>query len=316
MPFLLQKFLSLLVRILHPSIPKHLRHYVRNNYYARLRQWKYFIPDYIIRKPYKIIEFNGEFSQEIMWVLPFAYWHCKNGTLKKTISPKGMEPFYFFSPDHEEPYSVREWKRVEYYFETPNVAHTRSISFNKFLPVPLKEHYKNTLLTYNKPLLIIANKYNVEWDGPPINFFNFEQLAAIFSRFQDKYQIIYNRPPAKEIVGDNSEIKDLQEHAWIKENFPSVLLLEDLYQGNKNHVKNFNHLQLMAYANCDHFISVHGGASVLASYFGGINLIYSKQGIEHGLGEFENNYHYFSGAKIEVARTEEELHNKLNIIPI
>ena len=316
MPFLFRKIFSLLTVLRHPSIPKHLRHYQRNNYYARFLQIKHLADDYITKKPYKVTDFNGEFSQEIMWVLPFAYWHHKNGTLKKTISPKGMSVFYFFSAVHEEPYQSRDWQTNENKFDVPNMAHCKTVSYKKWMPVPLKAHYQNNLFQFSKPVLIVANKYNVEWDGPPLNFFSKEQLSVIFDRFGSDYQLVYNRPPAKQIVGDNSEILDLHEHQWIEENYPDVILLDKLYERYAGEVTNFNHFQLLLYANASRFISVHGGTSVLASYFGGKNLIYSKKGIEHDLNEFHNFYPKLSGAEIEVARTENELLEKLDFISV
>jgi hypothetical protein len=77
--------------------------------------------------------------------------------------------------------------------------------------------------------------------------------------------------------------------------------------GNNTIVKNFNHLQLMVYANCNHFISVHGGTSALASYFGGVNVILSKSGIEHYFKEFETIFPALSGAKILHATSEEKM---------
>ena len=41
----------------------------------------------------------------------------------------------------------------------------------------------------------------------------------------------------------------------------------------------YNKLQLMLHANCEHFISVQGGNSYIASYFGGTNIIMHRQGM-------------------------------------
>jgi hypothetical protein len=100
---------------------------------------------------------------------------------------------------------------------------------------------------------------------------------------------------------------ELNEREWIKEAHQEVILMEDLYEEHKNDVNNFNHLQLMVYANANHFISIHGGTSVLASYFGGINLILSKKGVEHHFGCFQTLYPKLSGATILHANTDEEV---------
>ncbi|MFT4022417.1 MAG: hypothetical protein QM664_01385 [Flavihumibacter sp.] len=292
------KSLFAVTSVMHASIPRHLRYFIRDNYYSRLRQIKYFSRDYLSKKPYKVISYNGEFQQELTFVLPFAYWHYKNGTLAKTISAGNMSPFYFFSPEHVEAFDKRVWQNNEGGFEFPNMTHTISLSRTKWLPVPLKAHYKNDRFVFSKPLLVIANKYNIEWDGEPMNYFSIDMLNTLFNEFKNDYQIIYNRPPAKQIVGDNSDILDLGEHAWMATQHPEVIMLDKLYEEHAGSVINFNHLQLLVYANCDRFISVHGGTAAFASYFGGKNIILSKRGIEHTLNEFNTVFPALSGARI------------------
>jgi hypothetical protein len=52
--------------------------------------------------------------------------------------------------------------------------------------------------------------------------------------------------------------------------------MEDLYKENKIKARNYNHFQLSVYANCEKFISIHGGTAALASCFKGSNIILSK----------------------------------------
>jgi hypothetical protein len=111
---------------------------------------------------------------------------------------------------------------------------------------------------------------------------------------------------------DNSDIYELNELGWIKANHPEVILMDDLYKENKGGAKNFNHLQLLVYANCENFISTHGGTSVLASYFKGTNVILSKQGPEHTFNCFNTLYPKLSGAKIFHAKTDNELIQFIN----
>jgi hypothetical protein len=272
-----------------------------------VRQLNYFAKDYLYKKKYKTIEFYGEFDQELRYVLPFAYWHYLNGTLKKTISSRYTMELYYFSENHEEKQGERSWEGSVGNFEIPNMKHSLIFSYNKFARVPLKDYYKNNLFLYARPILIIANKYNFEWDNSPINYIDKNVLGKIFENYKDKYQIIYNRPLATQIVSDNSMILDFNEFEWIRNNHPDVLLMNDLYERNKKVVNNYNHLQLMVYANCNHFISVHGGTAALASYFGGINIILSKSGVEHYFNEFETIFPALSGAHIIHAKTEDEL---------
>lgn len=305
---LTNKALSLLVRIRHGRhiSPEHM-YYYRDTYYCRLVQLKYLFKDYVfIKKPYKTITFTGEFAPELQFVLPFAYWHYKNGTLNQTRSSSYTKELYFFSENHEEITDTRVTSG-NYNYEIPRILYSQDYDIHKWLQVPLKEVYANRIYVYDKPLLIIANRYNSEWDGPPISFYSMEMLAFIIEKLSPYYTIVYNRPRPQNITMDNSDIYDMAEYDWLRQEYPQVLLMEDLYAENKGKANNFNHFQLMVYANCDRFISVHGGTATLASYFGGINLILSKKGPEHHFKCFQKLYPKFSDATILHARTDEEV---------
>jgi hypothetical protein len=284
----------------------------RINSIARLLQFKYYLNDYVLKKEYKVIDYRQEFQQELTFALPFAYWHYKNGTLSKTVSCKFTKELYFFSKNHEEKYDTRLVLLPKETYEIPNKYHCATLDSSKWLQVPLKEYYKNELFIYDKPLLIIANKYNTEWIHGPINFFGIPMLDKILSRLRHKYQIVYNRPGADRIVTDNSEILELEESDFIRKNYPDVLIADDLYIKHQDQLNNYNHFQLMLYANCNRFLSVHGGTAALASYFGGKNIILSKCGHEHRLNEFNTVFPALSGTTIYHARKDMEVFDFLD----
>ncbi|WP_219224854.1 hypothetical protein [Pedobacter antarcticus] len=302
------KIFSLYVKLRYPQVPDNLKYFYRDTFSCELAQLKYLTRDYINKKPYKEIAFDGEFAPELQFVLPFAYWHFKNGTLKKTVSSKYTKELYFFSPDHQEQFETRT-NEGNYNYEVPRILYSHDYNMSKWLPVPLKNEYKNDIYTFEKPILIIANRYNMEWDGPPISFYSIEDLQFIISNLKDKFTIIYNRPRPELITTDNSESYDLNEFDWLEQEHPEVVLMDNLYKENKGKARNFNHLQLMVYANASHFISVHGGTAALASYFGGINLIVSKKGPEHHFNCYQKLYPQLSGAKIFHAKSSEEIKN-------
>ncbi len=303
------KFLYVIAALKYPGIRSDLRYFIRDNYYSRLNQIWFVTQDYFEKRKYKIIDFHGEFDQELRYVLPFAYWHYLNGTLKETISSTNTKAFYFFSENHRETYEKRVWQAGYDYYDVPNMTHSPSFSFKKWARVPLKSHYKNEQFVFKKPILVIANKYNIEWDKPPINFLDIPALDRIISTYKLTHQIIYNRPLSSQIVVDNSEIMDLNEHAWLRKNHQEVILMNDLHDQHRNTVDNFNHLQLLVYANCERFISMHGGTAALASYFGGINTILSHPGggMEHDFNEYDTIFPALSGAKILHAKNKDEL---------
>jgi hypothetical protein len=276
---LLNKFLSLIVRLKYGKLTPDVRYYYRHTYYCRLVQLKYIFKDYVIKKPYKEILFSAaSFTKEL----------------------------YFFSPHHEESFTTRT-DEGNYNYEIPRVLYSQDYNIFKWAMVPLKETYRNDIYVYDKPILIIANRYNSEWNGPPISFYSIETLAFIIEKLKGFYTIIYNRPRPQNITMDTSDIYDMNEFDWIKKEHPEVLLMEDLFKENKANAKNFNHFQMMVYANADHFISIHGGTAALASYFKGINLILSKKGPEHHFHCFEKLFPKLSEAKILHAKNDDDV---------
>ncbi|WP_231590747.1 hypothetical protein [Hymenobacter terrenus] len=268
---------------------------------------KYVLRDFLFKTRYKTIDYKGEFQQELTFVLPFAYWHYLNGTLQSTVACLNTKELYFFSSDHVEQFKERDWTSNYNSFEVPNMTHCISFDYSKWARVPLKSYYKNDLFVFDKPILVIANKYNTEWGGAPVNFFSIDTLDKIINLVKGRYKILYNRPGAGNIVTDNSEVLNLNEHAWLKKEHPDVILMDDLYRDNEASVNNFNHFQLLVYASCDRYISVHGGTAALASYFGGKNIILSKKGIEHPMNEFATIFPQLSGATILHAKTENDI---------
>ena len=298
--------LGLYVRIRFRKVAPELRWFYKDTLRCQAVQLKYLFRDYVTRTPYKTLDFSGEFAPELQFVLPFAYWHYKNGTLKSTVSSRYTKEMYFFSPHHEEKYDTRT-NEGNYNFEMPRILYSQDYTMQKWEPVPLKEHYQNQVYIYDKPMIVVANRYNSEWGGPPISFFSLELLDFMFSHLKEHYTVIYNRPRPQNITMDNSDIYELDEFSWIGRAHPEVILMEDLFKENRTQARNFNHFQLQLYANADKFISIHGGTATLASYFGGTNLILSKQGPEHHFQCFKKLYPQFSGATILHARTDEEL---------
>ena len=302
----IHKLINLYVLIRYNKVSQQFRHFYRLTYYCQWKQIQYFYHDYLSRKKYKDISFHGEFGAELQFALPFAYWHYKNGTLKRTNSSKFTKELYFFSEDHSECFTERT-DEGNYSCEFPRIVYSQNYDMSKWAQVPLKEIYRNDVYVYDKPILIIANRYNTEWDRQPVSYLSIPVLSFIIENLKNKYTIIYNRPRPENIIGDNSKILDLNEYLWLKDTHPDVILMHELYAENRAGAENFNHLQMMVYANSEHFISTHGGTSVLASYFGGINLILSKEGPEHHFDCYQKLYPKLSNARIFHAKDEETL---------
>lgn len=259
-----------------------------------------------MRKPYKEIKFSGEFAPELKFVVPFAYWHYLNGTLKSTSSSIDTKSFYFFSNDHKEVSGNRIWNEFNFDTEIPNSEdHNKKYDFSKWAKVPFKDEYKNNEIQFEKPILVISNKYNQEWGEKPINFIDKLTLESLFISLKNSFQIIYNRPTSNQIIDDNSQIHNLNEQSLLNR-FREVLSIQELWKSQGKDYS-FNTFQLMVYANCEKFISVQGGNSVLASYFGGMNIILIKKGHELYFDELATIYPKLSGCKVLLAKNENEL---------
>jgi hypothetical protein len=293
-------------RLGHPTRDSFQRRLIGFHCLVRALQSQFVFRDYLWPRHYKEICYQGEFQQELINVLPFAYWHYCNGTLRRTMAAKMTRQLYFFSPDHQESFDRRA-PACNFNPMIPNSPHTFRLNSRKWKQVPLKQHFANPKFVFEKPLLVIANRYTSEWDGPPISFFDIPMLDFLISTLKKRYQIVYNRPGVDHMVGDNSQWLDLHETPWLKAKHPEVILLEELFRKHRTEVTDYNHLQLMVYANANRFVSVHGGTATLASYFGGTNIIFSKRGQEHNFGEFKHVFPLLSGTRILHARTESEL---------
>ena len=238
-------------------------------------------------------------------VVPYAYWlHTKN-RLHRTTSTKDTKCLYYFSSDHIELEVDRKWDK-DCLQKYPNkVVHVKDLKTSKWLPPPYKLIYANDRYRWEKPLCIIGNKYTTEWKGPPINFLSLELLEQIIDSLQDRYQIIYNRP-YKHISVDGQKSMDFGDYEMIRNDYPEVIFLDELFKDNGDH-STFNKIQFEIYANCDHFISVQGGGSVLSSYFGGTNLILAKRGHELNCNSYSNWYDKFAGTRIRHTNSDEKL---------
>jgi hypothetical protein len=245
-----------------------------------------------------IIDFQGEFGYELISAVPYAYYLHLNNKLTRTISCLDTKSLYYFS-NHEERYDKRISGGV-LQFPICNI-HKSELDKSQWNPPPYKDKFKNNIFIYDKPICVISNKYTMEWEHDPVNFLNIETIKSIIEKLKDKYQIIYNRP--ENIVFDDIDLLFFNDKEEIKK-IDGVILIENIM---KEHNYTINELQMMIFANCDKFISVQGGNSILSSYFGGENHIYAVKGGEIDCNSFNNWYHEFSGCKVYVYNDYEKL---------
>jgi hypothetical protein len=91
---------------------------------------------------------------------------------------------------------------------------------------------------------------------------------------EDKYQVIYINIKGHKKYYDGVDPLELGDDEVLK-NHPKVISINDLI--NKYPDLSYNEIQVRVFANCEKYISSNGGQLILSAYFGGENIIFSKE---------------------------------------
>lgn len=269
----------------------------------------------------KNVFYFGEFGPEMVLCLPYAYWLYNNGLLESTKSCLDTRCIYYFSPKHTEINTYRTIDtNVSGNKELPNEweHNINNFCYKYWTPPPLKEHYsKNNEIEFSKEVVVISNKYNVEWGKYPINYINFETLNTLLDMLSKKYTVIYRRPTLDICVGDQNELHG-QFHILDKsgkindydlcKSYNNVYTFQDLMSMYPHF--SFNMFQCKVFSLCNKFITVQGGNSHFIGYFAKMNLNLIKKGKEMKPGYFTNPnswYKKLNGGEIELSTTEDSL---------
>lgn len=215
---------------------------------------------------------NIEFGYELLSAIPYSYELYLSGKLKGTISAKGSESLYYFSPDHQINKSSRSWFNTEKARMSglPYTNIHKPEQPDKKFP-PYKEHFANDKYKFKKPIVCICNRYNVEWSCKPINYFDLDILDWMFSNLKKKYEIIYFSVNIPEELQDNAHSMKMNDESLARSH--GIKIFSEIVNEN-----DWNDTLLKVFANCEHYITMNGGYSILASMFTGTNIIYSKPG--------------------------------------
>jgi hypothetical protein len=235
--------------------------------------------------------------------IPYAYHLHEQGLLEKTVSCRDTRCFYWFSPDHEERYDRRDWVT-----ELPSIGQTawQLPDYARWQVPDFRARWSQRYdFGFTKPLLLIFNKYNIEWSKPPINFFSREFLLTITDQLTKKFQVVYFRPTSK-IVMDHSELLDLHEKEALVER--DVLVAETLH--DRCPELTFNEFQLCLLAQSNWRVAVQGGATYMNSLFPGELFVLHRHGRETRSNTYEH-LHRMNVDKIRVFDEENELGKSL-----
>ena len=263
------------------------------------------------RKQYKgnRLLFHDEFGIELIIMVSYAHWLHRHCFIVDTISSAGSDPLYYFSDSHKVIDAPRQSIPDNYSCCPLNTIHVKELP-KKFLSPNYKSVFHNELFHFQKPILIISNKYQQEWNSSPKNFFPTGVLVTLLEILTPHYTVIYNRPTGK-IVIDGSKIFDLDEKKAVKQH--GGILLEDLRDKAESQFATelpFNLFQMWVYSNAINYIAVQGGNSIYASHLAGVDAkvaILIKRGRELNVNSMDNWYGRFSGANVTSFKKSESL---------
>ena len=233
-----------------------------------------------------------EFGAEVvLYGCYYYYLYTKNLLFDNKITTyKGMKDIYYFvKPENiiEKDEQRQCAKPIHCRLLVNNSEGVENFNMNYFKPIPFKSQFQNSIFQFEKPLLIVHNKYNIEWSDKPINFFDVTTLDAIFSKLHKDYHIVYIRPSNKKInlkwkqfsIDHNLIKEDLNDFELIESNYKnSVHVFDDILEQHPNY--SYNLCKLMLHANCNNFINVQGGNTMFTAFFIGKMLILHKKGHE------------------------------------
>lgn len=242
---------------------------------------------------------SNEFGIEILFNIGYYYYLFTNYLLfdNKISTYRGMEAFYYFLPKEQLIFrnQTRTWIPHDHYLLTLYLKTNNHISSNFYDVHPIYwkapdyiNHYKNNFFEFDKPLLVVNNKYNKEWErtfNKPMNFLDIPCLDQIFNYLTVKYQVVYIRcndsiKSKLDYSFDNNKNLDFDDYSMIRSKYPNVIVFEDLLNKKEFQQMNYNLLKCYLFACCTRYISVQGGANNLISYFARSILIYHKFGFE------------------------------------
>ncbi len=261
-------------------------------------------------------KYLGEFAFELLAVVPYAYWLHRQGRLEYTVSTRDTRCLYYFSPDHEERAVPRGYVPItDFPIGEPGLlvrwdrkAFPWRLDTSCWQPPPYREIYRDERFRFDRPTCVVCNKASDErylWRGFAVNYIDNELLLELIGRLRERYQVIYDRPRAADIVNDHQSIREIGDIEAIRAAYPDVLTIQDLHARHPE--LGFNELQLRVFAGCERFVSVLGGSAYLASWFGGVNVVYARRGWEVTCGAYDRWFDRFSGARVVAAATPDEL---------
>ena len=252
-----------------------------------------------------VIDLHPEFGLELTLGITYAYWLHERSELESVRTVKGMKPFYYFCDDVEEVYDYRtidnsaagldslpnNWIHHCPRIKSPNGV----LDYSKWSVPPYKTFYDTDKFKFDKPMIFVSNRYNVEHGKPPMGYFDIPFLYDVFNHLTAKgYGVIYKRPTNKEFPLDQNEanginmgyrniIADVEGFGKMTDHqltsfYDDVVLFDDLVKSTDTNT--YNEIQLQILSKMNGFVTMGGGGSLLCSMFGVPNISYFNASAE------------------------------------
>lgn len=255
-----------------------------------------------------IIELH-EFTWDMVRGLPHSFYNYSNGIEHKVVHKPGLSSIYSFNSINVESREFRE-DNDNYTYEAVRPPFT----LTGWTPPPLKKIYRGRF-EHTKPVVVIQNKYTVEWSSGIYNYFSLDVLDILFGILKSRYTIVYIRPDgnSKGYYVDDNPIEEFQDYELIKAKHPEVISFKDLLANNPH--LDYNTLQFMVEASSERHITTSGGNACVAAYFGGDVVIYDSPlgaGAGRGIWKTDSWLSLLSGANIYGVNNYVDLIEKVN----
>ena len=263
------------------------------------------------------------------------------------VTSKGMKPFYYFCDNVEERYDYRTIDNSAAGLDSlPNPwiygnKHNAQLykddwilwkdfmceekgcgilDYRKWKVPDFTKQYKNNRFLFNKPFIVVSNRYNWEHGTKPVGYFDIKCLYEIFNYLTEKgYLVIYKRPKNTEFPPDQNEMATLHNKEILSANvdgigeitdheltnyYEDVILFDDIVKENGD--LTYNEVQLKLFANADKFVAMSGGSTWLLNLFKKptITYLYNSSDLRENFWESKNgnvnikNYYYMMNPNV------------------
>ena len=194
-----------------------------------------------------VVRSNPEFGIELALVIPYAYYLHTQGKLDTVITSRGMRPFYYFCDDVREDYKHR-------------TIDNEAAGLNR-----LPNNWIHGIDSVGNPGVLDYK----EWISPPYR-----------NHYKNTEFTIDQNEQGALAQGDQEISADVEGLGVITDRqLPSYM--ENVWLLDEIETKySLNETQLKIMSNCNYFITVCGGNSIMSSLFGGTVISYIHKGKE------------------------------------